>query len=375
MHPGFKMNTLCAMRIAWALPMIDALEELLRKIRPYELEPGSTQAAFDHALDLVIDGMAHGLRGMNKGFEAAIDVMRGVPYDRAQRRPRVLIVGEYLLNFHPGANRDIEDYLEREGFEIVEARMTDVIRKTYFYKHAQAREFKVDRPLAWRAENTVSDNFFELAHDNCDRIARAHALYEPPTRMPELVRESDAIVHHTFDAGEGVLIPAEIIHNARHGVGSFVILQPFGCLPNHIVGRGIAAQLKREFPQARILALDYDPDMSFANIENRLQMLVMGAREEQFNTEEVAEKGRARQACEFIANAAEAAAAAAHGAAGAAAGAATAAAHEVAGAAVSAATEACGAAATAAHGAAEAAGAVATAAVNAASTKKKAEQQ
>jgi predicted nucleotide-binding protein (sugar kinase/HSP70/actin superfamily) len=284
MHPGFKMSLPSAMRIAYGLPMIDTLEELLRKIRPYELEPGSTNAAFERAMDEVIEGIAGGFRGMNAGFKRAVQIMNEVAYDRSKRRPRVLIVGEYLLNFHPGANRDIEAYLERNGFEIVEARMTDVIRKTYFYKHSQVKEFSVDKPFAWRATNAISDKFFDLAHDNCDKIASAHPLYEPPCRMPDLVEASDDIVHHTFDAGEGVLIPAEIIHNARKGVEAFVILQPFGCLPNHVVGRGIVARLKRDFPNARILSLDYDPDMSFANIENRLQMLIMSIREDEITS-------------------------------------------------------------------------------------------
>jgi predicted nucleotide-binding protein (sugar kinase/HSP70/actin superfamily) len=235
-------------------------------------------------MDEVIEGIAGGFRGMNAGFKRAVQIMNEVAYDRSKRRPRVLIVGEYLLNFHPGANRDIEAYLERNGFEIVEARMTDVIRKTYFYKHSQVKEFSVDKPFAWRATNAISDKFFDLAHDNCDKIASAHPLYEPPCRMPDLVEASDDIVHHTFDAGEGVLIPAEIIHNARKGVEAFVILQPFGCLPNHVVGRGIVARLKRDFPNARILSLDYDPDMSFANIENRLQMLIMSIREDEITS-------------------------------------------------------------------------------------------
>ena len=96
--------------------------------------------------------------------------------------------------------------------------------------------------------------------------------------MGDLVQASDPIIHHTFDAGEGVLIAAEILHQAQHGCNSFVILQPFGCLPNHVVGRGIVKQLKERYPHANILPLDYDPDVSFANIENRLQMLVMSAR-------------------------------------------------------------------------------------------------
>ena len=72
----------------------------------------------------------HGISGLKKGFKKAIDLMNQVKYDRTNRRPRVLIVGEYLLNFHPGANHDIEDYLEHNGFEIIEAHMTDVIQKS-----------------------------------------------------------------------------------------------------------------------------------------------------------------------------------------------------------------------------------------------------
>ena len=122
---------------------------------------------------------------------------------------------------------------------------------------------------------------FNLAHDVTDRIAKSHPLYRPACRMQDLVRESDPIIHHTFDAGEGVLIPAEILHHAKEGCRAFVILQPFGCLPNHVVGRGISKKLKEVYPDAQILPLDYDPDVSFANIENRLQMLIMSFKNKQ----------------------------------------------------------------------------------------------
>ena len=279
MHPGFKMSLGSAIRVAFGLPMIDALEDLLRKMRPYELEPGSTDKAFDQAIECVMSGIRkHGVHGAISGFKQAIAIMGTVRYDRSNPRPQVLIVGEYLLNFHPGANHDIERYLESNGLEIIEARMTDVIRKTYFYQDAQAREFRVSQPFATKAFNRVANRLFEVAHDVCDGIAKAHPLYEPACRMPELVRESDPIIHHTFDAGEGVLIPAEILHHAARGCRAFVILQPFGCLPNHVVGRGIVKQLKARYPDANILPLDYDPDVSFANIENRLQMLIMNAK-------------------------------------------------------------------------------------------------
>lgn len=281
LHPGFRMSLMTSLRIAYGLPMIDALEELLRKMRPYELEAGASDQAFEIALDHVIEGFKRrGVRGGIAGFKRAIQIMADVPIDRSHPRPTVLIVGEYLLNFHPGANRDIELYLERNGFEIIEARMTDVIRKTYFYKHAQVREYGIHKPLAQKTEWAVSDDIFELAQSATDRIASRHPLYEPPERMGDLVRASDDIVHHTFDAGEGVLIPAEILHHAKNGCRAFIILQPFGCLPNHIVGRGIVKSLKERYPDASILPLDYDPDTSQANIENRLQMLIMEAREQ-----------------------------------------------------------------------------------------------
>ena len=280
MHPGFRMSAPSALLVAYTLPMIDALEELLRKIRPYELEKGAADTAFEQALDLVVEGLQNnGMRGARKGFKDAIRIMGKITYDRTTLRPKVLIVGEYLLNFHSGANRDIERYLEEQGMEVVEARMTDVIRKTYFYQLAQVNEFKVSKPFGERAFLEVADHVFEMAHNVTDRIAGSHPLYEPPTRMHQLVKASDSIVHHTFDAGEGVLIPAEVLHHYERGVRSFIILQPFGCLPNHIVGRGILKRLTEECPDARILSLDFDPDVSIANIENRLQMLIMRSKE------------------------------------------------------------------------------------------------
>ena len=279
LHPGFRLNILSAARIAYGLPMIDALEELLRKIRPYELEPGSTDRAFQKGLDLVMHGMEHGgIHGAEYCFRRAIEIMKEVKYDRSNPRPRVLIVGEYLLNFHPGANHDIEAYLESNGFEIIEARMTDVIQKTYFYQDCQIKEQHVKRPADRKLLCGAADHFFDMAHDLTDRIASAHPLYGKTARIQELAKKSDPIIPHTFDAGEGILIPGEILHHAENGCRAFVILQPFGCLPNHVVGRGITKKIKERFPDAQILPLDYDPDASFANIENRLQMLVMNVK-------------------------------------------------------------------------------------------------
>ncbi len=283
LHPGFRMNLYSSVLLAFALPMIDVLEELLRKTRPYETEPGAANRAFGEAMDALVDGMGHGIHGMRTGFARSIEIMKNIPYDRSRPKPTVLIVGEYLLNFHPGANHDIEDYLEKNGFEIIEARMTDVIQKTYFYQDSQVKQYHVKKPLGKKAYLRLVDTVFSLAHDMTDSLAKAHPLYKKAARLEEIAADSDPIIPRSFDAGEGILIPGEILHHAKEGCRSFVILQPFGCLPNHVVGRGVSKKLKELYPDAQILPLDYDPDVSFANIENRLQMLIMNerAKEEQ----------------------------------------------------------------------------------------------
>ncbi|MCC8164433.1 MAG: acyl-CoA dehydratase activase-related protein, partial [Lachnospiraceae bacterium] len=183
LHPGYKMSIGASVLLAESMPMIDALEELLRKIRPYETVPGIANQAFEDAMDALVDGMYHGVHGTRKGFKKAIEIMKSVEYDRSNPKPRVLIVGEYLLNFHPGANHDIEDYLEKNGFEIIEAKMTDVIRKTYFYQGAQIREYHLDRPLDKKVWFKTVDVVFNWAHNITDSIAKEHPLYEPACRM------------------------------------------------------------------------------------------------------------------------------------------------------------------------------------------------
>ena len=276
LHPGYKINMSTLINVSLALPMIDTLEEILRKIRPYEKVKGSADKAFARGMELLSEGIwKRGPFGAVKGFKKALKLLSGVEYDDSQKKPTVLIVGEYLLNFHPGANGDIENYLENNGFEIIEAKMTDVIQKSYFCQGKQIKEFKVKRDKNTIFWSRVANIFFNWTHRYIDFLARKEKLHEKAVLLDDLSVDSDPVIHHTFDTGEGILIPAEIIHHAKHGCQNFVILQPFGCLPNHVIGRGVSKKLKEMFPDIELLPLDYDPDVSFANIENRLQMLVM----------------------------------------------------------------------------------------------------
>lgn len=287
-HPGYRMSIRAQACVAFALPMIDVLEQLLRKIRPYERAKGEANRIFNKAIECLSAGIEKsGVRGGIRAFKQAIKMMRTIEYDRTTLRPSVFIIGEYLLNFHPDANNNIEAYLEANGLEVIEPQMTNVYHKWYFYQYSQIREYKVKKPLPEKTWLTVAHRLFETAHSVVDRIARSHPLYEVPQRLAKVTKASDSILHHTYDSGEGFLVPAEIIHHAEAGVRSFVVLQPFGCIPNHICGRGVIKPLKERYPDVQILPLDFDPDTSFANVENRLQMLIMNAHAASQNKKDV----------------------------------------------------------------------------------------
>jgi len=279
MYPGFKLGMGFELRMLWGLVMIDILEDLLRKIRPYETNRGETDRVWNEAMDRVAAGLERGIRAGIKAFGCAIDDLVKISYDRSKRRPRVFITGEYLLNYHPGSNFHVEDYLEKHDMEVVMPRMLDVFRRDYLKKISEMEDFHVRYPLLEKLSAYGGERLFDFAIDKLERKALEHPLYEASAKLPATASATDPIMHRTFTSGEGWLIPGEILHNARHGVHSFIILQPFGCLPNHICGRGVVKKLKEAFPNIQILPLDYDPDTSFANIENRLQMLIMNAKE------------------------------------------------------------------------------------------------
>jgi predicted nucleotide-binding protein (sugar kinase/HSP70/actin superfamily) len=275
MYPGAKLGLGFELRMLWGVTIMDILEELRRKIRPYELNAGETDRIFDESMDSVVDELSRGVSFAIAAYTKAMDAFCAIRYDRAMLKPQVFIIGEYLLNYHAGSNFHIEEYLERNNMEVILPRMLNIYHRDYVRKISELRDFHVSYPFADVLLSYVGNGLFEHALNRLEKIAVRHPLYERCAHASELAAASDHIMHRTFTSGEGWLIPSEILHHATHGVRSFVILQPFGCLPNHICGRGVIKRLKEDFPNIQILPLDYEPDTSFANIENRLQMLIM----------------------------------------------------------------------------------------------------
>ncbi|MDR1031469.1 MAG: acyl-CoA dehydratase activase [Treponema sp.] len=280
MHPGFRFSKLTYARSAWCLMMVDVLEDLRRKIRPYEKVPGETDRVVVEGIDAICTALQRkGMFGALRAYKKTMFRLCTVRYDRSIRKRRVFITGEYLLTFHPGSNYHIETYLEQHQMEVVLPRMYDIYRNLMlFHTISEVKDFKVRHSLGEILYAFGGDAYSDIALDIIERIACVHPLFEPAMRLPQMAALSDPIIHRSIQSGEGFIMAADLLHHAGQGIRSFVVLQPFGCLPNHVCGRGLIKRIKAEYPEIQVLPLDYDPDMSFANIENRLQMLIMNAR-------------------------------------------------------------------------------------------------
>lgn len=273
MHPGVAMlGPRSVLKAVWAAMMLDILQDLKRRTRPYEVNAGETERVFSTGVANIAEALEQGLPTAVRAYREAVHALAAVPFDRSRPKPRVLVTGELLVTYHPGSNFHVEDYLVRHGTEPMFPRVTDQLRKDFIAAMAQITDFNA----AISKESFPVTVLFNVAQSTMEHIAREHPLYEKGLRPDQMYEEVAHIIPKTLSCGEGWLMAAEIAHWAARGVRSFVILQPFGCLPNHICGRGVAKRLKDEYPGIQILPLDLDPDASFANVENRLQMLIMG---------------------------------------------------------------------------------------------------
>ncbi len=272
MHPGVSLLGINSLvDVIWVFIMLDIITDLTRRIRPYECIPGETDRVYENCVDKIAAAIRDGIPAARKAYSECIDDLIGIQYDRSHPKPKVFVTGELLVTYHPGSNFHIEEYLEKNGMETAFPRFTDQLRKDFRATECEITEFKANIPpypylVTW---------LFDHIQNRLEEVALKHPLYEKGFRPKDMYQGVKDIIPETLSCGEGWLMAAEIAHYAEEGVKSFIILQPFGCLPNHICGRGTIKRLKDRYPGISILPLDLDPDTSYANVENRLQMLIM----------------------------------------------------------------------------------------------------
>lgn len=286
MHPGFKLTLDFRLHMLWGLTMMDAIETIYRRSRPYELHEGDTQKVYDIWLPRVMETVAKIStksiaypKEAIRVFDQAIEEFNKVEVDASYRKPRVALLGEILMNYHPGANGYIEDYLMNNGMEVYLPGMTDFFRVDEVVRREKIKRGLIAKPIENWLVGGATAKIYTHAVKTIQKHSKKYKLYEHHADCYELVKLVGDIIDPTYNTGEGWLIPGEILYNAPHGINSFIIVQPFACLANHISGRGLTKAVKARYPHIQILSLDYDPDTSFANIENRLQMLIINARD------------------------------------------------------------------------------------------------
>jgi predicted nucleotide-binding protein (sugar kinase/HSP70/actin superfamily) len=279
LHPGFKLGLKWQIDMLWGLTILDSMEMIRRRIRPYEENKGQTDHVFNESLQRIARIMPYSKRKATMLFDEFIQTCNSIPLRDIPRKPRVFIIGEILLNFHPASNGFIERYLENNGMETVFPGMVDFFRRTILMEKFKSKRRMLPMPSLNFFIQDITDQVYNAVIKRIQRSFLKFKFCEGFLSVYDLAENVKDLIDLSYCVGEGWLIPAEIIAQAKHGVNSFAILQPFGCLPNHITGRGMTKSMKKMFPHIQIVSLDYDPDTSFANVENRLQMLIIGAKE------------------------------------------------------------------------------------------------
>lgn len=277
-NPGFKLSGKMLRRIIMAGIYGDALMRVFYRVSPYEMEPGSAARLVDEWAER---GKKYIAGGNPLKFElnllAMIRAFDKLPVKTEQRKPRVGLVGEILLKYHPDANNAAAMVVEEEGGEAVVPDLMDFALYSA-YDHVFSYRYLAG---SWRkyASALTSIAFLEFCRLGMRLGFRFSRRFTPPLRFSQLKKKAKSLISLGHQTGEGWLLAAEMVELLETGVSNILCMQPFGCLPNHITGKGLLKELKHRFPRANIIALDYDPGASEVNQINRIKLMMSVARE------------------------------------------------------------------------------------------------
>ena len=273
-NSGFKWNPGLIADIIKAVVYGDLFMKCLYRTRPYELVEGSANELYQHLNAIAIDSLTNKKSkfSYNEVCSKIVDEFDKLPIDEGLKKPRVGIVGEILVKYMPLANNHLVELLEREGCEAVVPDLADFFAYTVYNNHYQA-----DYLGGKKIKHFVADFILNMV----DRFRRpaASALeasnrFSPPVAIAEIAELAKPIISIGNQYGEGWFLTGEMAELLMSGVPNIVCIQPFGCLPNHVVGKGAIKELKRRYPYANITAVDYDPGASEVNQLNRIKLML-----------------------------------------------------------------------------------------------------
>ncbi len=276
--PGFKLDLKLITRAAYAIVFGDVMMRCVYRMRPYELKKGHVEAKHQKWVRICTDFLTK-TNGLNlpKVQRLAIQMIRdfdAIPI-REERRPRVGIVGEILVKYAPAANNYLVDLLEQEGAEATVPDLMGFMLYCFYNQVYKAEHLGTSKKTA--RKSNLGIHAIEAALRPIYRAYEKSVHFEAPASIYDLVKFAEPIVSIGNETGEGWFLTGEMVELIKDGVENIVCIQPFGCLPNHVVGKGVIKAIRREYPLANIAAIDYDPGASEVNQLNRIKLMLATA--------------------------------------------------------------------------------------------------
>ena len=277
--PGFKITPKLVEKLLKVVVYGDLLQKMLTKNRAYEVHKGETQKLYDTWMEKCKKLLEHSsMAEFKQSIYDMVEDFEKIELDTSVEKPKVGIVGEVLIKYHPFGNNFVADKLEQEGAEVVLPDFMGFVKFMATHKITFNTLIKTDKFKA---------KIFKLAIKLIDilekdeRIALANSKkgYLQPCDIWELETKVKDILSIGNQTGEGWFLTAEMIEYIEHGIPNIVCVQPFACLPNHVVGKGVIKTIRDQFPYANIAAIDYDPGASEANQTNRIKLLMAVAKD------------------------------------------------------------------------------------------------
>ena len=274
-NPGFKFTPGLLKRGGMALLYGDVLMRVLYATRPYEKEAGSANALFEKWSAAVLSNIEKGgFFAMNRNIRKIIRDFDALPL-LAVKKPKVGVVGEILVKYHPMANNDIVGVIEAEGGEAVVLDLIDFF--LYGFRNKKYNFWMLSGSYASMAKNMTMLAVCELFRTPARFLLNRSKRFHGPLHINKLAKKAEKITSLGNQCGEGWLLTGEMVELIDTGVQNIVCLQPFACLPNHVTGKGMMKALRKYHPLANIAAIDYDPGASDVNQLNRIKLMMATA--------------------------------------------------------------------------------------------------
>lgn len=274
-NDGFKITAKLLHKLAFALIFGDLLMRLVYEVRPYEKNKGDTDRVYEVMNEICLKTVASGsARQYKKDLKTIVDAFATIEV-MPQVKPKVGIVGEILVKYHPTANNELVNYLESEGAEVIVPDLADFLLYSAYNNRIKYELLGTSVVKKWMGDTAVQ--FIEFYRNPMKKALRESKRFRVPSSIDDKANHASQLMSLGHQTGEGWFLTAEMIELLESDITNIACLQPFACLPNHITGKGMIKALKMKYPHANIAPIDYDPGSSEVNQINRLKLMLSNA--------------------------------------------------------------------------------------------------